>query len=273
MTAVPGNRTGRRWADRAWQAARGASWAVLGWIGAAALGLDSVLGIGGPDLIVPLALGGGLIGWLGAIRWLEWAALGVVGALLLVSFVPLRGAIGRLVREDPLPAGADAVLVLAGSLSADGRIGPQAVDRLIEGIRLVRRGAAPRLVVSRLAIPHGADTVTSDGDVAYLLEAAGLEVELYTLAPVGTTRLEAERLRELAAPRAWRRVVVVTSPLHTRRACAAVERLGFEVACRPSPDRTVALRSLPRPRDRIRAAAGWLYETLAWARYRWRGWV
>lgn len=273
MTAVPGNATGRSWTNRASVAARGAAWAVLGWMGAAALGLDNILGIGGSDLIAPMALGGAVVGWLGAIRWLERGAIAVVAGLLLVSFAPMRGTIRGLVREDPLSGEADAVLVLAGSLSADGRIGPQAVDRLLEGIRLIRQGAARRLVVSRLAIPRGADTVTSDRDVEYLLEAAALEVEHYTLDPVGTTRLEAERLRELAASRAWRRIVVVTSPLHSRRACAAVERMGFEVACRPSPDRTVALGSLPRPRDRIRAAAGWLYESLAWAQYRRRGWV
>jgi uncharacterized SAM-binding protein YcdF (DUF218 family) len=266
---------GRPGHSRAAAAAQGGAVLSLCWLGAGELGLDAVAGVQALDLLPVTALAGAVAGAAGWDRWLRPAAVAVVGALLLAALGPgLRGLLAPLVREDPLPPGAaDAVVVLAGSVSADGRIGPAAADRLLEGARLVRAGAATQLVVSRVHVTHRGDTVTSDADVASLLAAAGLTARVHTLHPVGTTRLEAVRLRELAGDLGWRRVIVVTSPLHTRRACAAVAATGLAVHCRPAPERSIALATLPRPRDRIRAAGGWLYETLGWLAYRARGWV
>lgn len=272
---MPGNdsEAGRR--PRRPGALRGAAAAILGWLAATTLNLDAVLGVPGLNGLVPAALLGGVAGWLGAHRWLERVAAALVAALLLAGLLPLRGAVAALVREDALAGGpADALFVLGGSVSSDGRIGPQSVDRLLEGIRLIRaNAAAPRLVVSRLRVEHGADTAASDADVEYLLGVTGLQAQVFTLDPVGSTRVEAERLRDLAARQGWRRIVVVTSPLHTRRACAAVERVGLVAICRPSPERSAAIRTLPGPADRIHAAGEWLYETLARLEYGLRGWI
>ena len=78
---------------------------------------------------------------------------------------------------------------------------------------------------------------------------------------------------ELAGRERWHRIVVVTAPIHSRRACATFERAGLTVACRPAEERKFAVESLPSPGDRILAFREWLYERVAWAVYRWRGWV
>jgi uncharacterized SAM-binding protein YcdF (DUF218 family) len=261
--------------ERARAALEGGSTLTLAWVALAELNIAAVLGVQGLDALLPVLAVGALVGGLGGVRWLRGIGIGAVSLLLVGSLgVGASSLVGRVVREDPLPAGpSDALFVFGGSVSTDGRIGPQAADRLLEGIRLIRQGAAPRLVVSRVTTTLGRDTITSDPDVRYLLETTGLPSDLHVLFPVRSTRLEAERLAELAGREGWRRVVVVTSPLHTRRACAAVARTGLEVVCRPSPERSVAWRTLPRPTDRIEALAGWLYESLGWIEYRLRGWV
>ena len=93
------------------------------------------------------------------------------------------------------------------------------------------------------------------------------------VAPVHSTRDEALRTAALARRAGWRTVAVVTSPLHTRRACATFERVGLAVVCVPSEERSFALRHLRSPGDRLEAFGYWLYETLGWLEYRRRGWV
>ena len=80
-----------------------------------------------------------------------------------------------------------------------------------------------------------------------VLASAGYTGDLRILTPVGTTRLEAERTRDMANREGWKRIIVVTSPIHTRRACATFETVGLAVTCRPSPDRTLALDRLVEP--------------------------
>jgi uncharacterized SAM-binding protein YcdF (DUF218 family) len=68
-------------------------------------------------------------------------------------------------------------------------------------------------------------------------------------------------------------VAVVTSPLHTHRACAAFEKVGFIVSCVPSESRSVALRNPRLATDRLRAFQLWLYELAGLTLYRARGWI
>ena len=96
---------------------------------------------------------------------------------------------------------------------------------------------------------------------------------LHLVGPARNTRAEAVAVADLARREGWRHVVVVTSPLHSKRACAAFEGAGLTVACRPSEERKFAVASLPSPGDRIPAFREWLYESVAWVVYRWRGWV
>ena len=247
----------------------------LTWLGLVTLGFDEALGVVGPNAVAAVAVVGAVVGYLGLGRLVRWSAAGVFAVILLVAACPPIGRLEHgLVRTDALPTEpVDAIVTLAGSVTGDGDLGAAATDRMLEAMRLLREGVSTRLVVSRVRTTVGHDTVTSDADQRFLLSIAALTPELHVLDPVGSTRLEAVRAAELAERHGWHRVVVVTSPSHTGRACAAFEKVGLQVTCRSSPDRTAALRSQPRPRDRLAAFRLWLYERLAWAEYRLRGWV
>ena len=247
-----------------------AAWLTLGGFGAHQL----VRGGGVGWLWLALLLGA-LAGARGLERVVAAASASALGLLLAVQWIPLFGGLARrYVREDTLPEQAvDGVVVLSAGLSADGRLNTPGVDRLLEGLRLVRAGRSSRLILSRVASSVDGDSVRSDEDQQELVATAGLAPELHIVHPVGSTRLEAVRIRELADRHAWRTLIVVTSPTHTHRACATFEAVGFRVICRPSPDRSVALSSQKSPMDRSLAFGQWVYETLGWWKYRWRGWV
>jgi len=247
----------------------------LAWLCLSMLGVTGAFKIAGADWLWVAVAAGGMLGALGFEAWFQRLAVAALVALLAVSYAP--GPVGRLSRglvvNDPIPGEpVDAVVVLAGSVSPDGRVGTHAVDRLLEGFRLAKLGVAPRVVTSRVRVSYGADSISSDADLSYLATVAG-EIPMTVLDRVGTTRLEAERFQALATASGWSTIVVVTSPSHTRRACGTYARLGLRVICRASPDRSAAIETLPRPHDRLAAFSDWLYESLAMVWYRYRGWL
>ncbi|MDO8667273.1 MAG: YdcF family protein, partial [Gemmatimonadales bacterium] len=215
---------------------------------------------------------------LGATRWrrLLWIAAAIgTGLTLLVAYTPIVVTPAHnLIRADPPEARAsDAVVVLSAGLNDDALISGDGADRLLTGIRLVALGAAPRLVVTRLHRKVGHGEVTSEEDQRRLVALARDSIALFSVDSVTTTHEEALRFAVLARREGWTSVILVTSPLHTSRACATFEKVGFRVTCVPSESREFAVRALRTPRDRLAAFRNSLYEMAGHAKYRWKGWI
>jgi len=124
-------------------------------------------------------------------------------ALVLAAWLVAAIAL-FVVHHDDRPGRADAVVVLAGS-----RL------RLPVGIRLVRAGYAPLLVVSR-GHTGALERRVCSGRVP--LRAICLD------ATPNSTRGEARAIRRLARARGWRRIDVVTSQFHVFRARMLIRR-------------------------------------------------
>jgi uncharacterized SAM-binding protein YcdF (DUF218 family) len=256
---------------------RGAVLAVLLWAALGRLGAQDLAGV--PELgALPLvALAGALLGWRGWLApvWLLGALATL--ALLTVTATPVMRPLvaAALPRDAAADApGAEAVFVLSGAVTDEGLVAGQGPERLLHGLRLAKDGGLP-LVLS-VVRNRGRPADPSADDQRALAALAGLDARLTLLDTVGNTRDEALRVAALARARGWRRVAVVTSPLHARRACAAVARAGVAVRCSPAPSRELALR-VARPlagsEERVRAFQLWAYETVGWWVYRARGWV
>jgi uncharacterized SAM-binding protein YcdF (DUF218 family) len=99
--------------------------------------------------------------------------------------------------SDPLPARADAIVVLAGGRK----------HRLAEGLELWRQGVAPTLAISDGRAPGWAEANRLCEDERVLC----FRPNPYS------TRGEAEWTAREAARRGWDTVVVVTSTYHVRR--------------------------------------------------------
>jgi uncharacterized SAM-binding protein YcdF (DUF218 family) len=267
-----------RWAQRVRPArlAEGAALGLLTWAAALALGIPRLVGLVGP---LGLALGAGVGALFGGLAPRAGRALAVAVAALyaVVAYSPLAATLlPRVVRRDRVspPPAVDAVAVLSSGVGTDGLIRDQGLERLLAGSAWARALDRP-IVVSIVRMPGRSRAVSSAADQRAVLALAGV-ARVYYVDSVSVTRDEAVREAALARARGWRRLLVVTSASHTRRACAAYERAGIAVVCVPAPSRTYALAGpfpIDGPGERVAAFRDWLYEAVGWAVYRARGWV
>lgn len=252
----------------------GAALATLGWAGIMLLGLPQLGGRQGGEGLLWAAGVGALLG-LTPLRRLLWIYVGLIMTLLLViGFTPIMvGPVRSWIRRD-LVAGPppDAVMVLSGGVSADTLLDPEAADRLLSGLALAEEWHRP-LVISTEVERHGNDIITSTPDQQRLISLAGGSVAVFTVDSVHSTHDEAVAMAAVAARQGWRSAAVVTAPLHSRRACAAFEHAGLQVACLPAQSRDINLSTLRGADARLAAFGQWVYERLGWIEYRWRGWI
>ena len=131
-----------------------------------------------------------------------------LGALFLIRHPLLRLAGSFWVVQDPLTH-ADAILILS-----DDNFGG---DRASRAAELFRSGWAPVVVASgRMLRPYVGISELMDRD----LQNRGVPAAAILRFPqnASDTREEAESLRGLITQKNWRRVLLVTSNYHTRRA-------------------------------------------------------
>jgi uncharacterized SAM-binding protein YcdF (DUF218 family) len=221
--------------------------------------------------ILVLAAGAaGALLWLTPVRKLLAAATVAIAALwLAVAFTPLVSWMADgLVRRDPV-RDADAVFVFGSRLQTDGDPTMDAMSRLLKGLELVAEGRSPRLVVSELHWPSKPYAPIAR---AWARDFAP-KAEVLAVGPVANTREEAVAVARLLRERGLRRVIGVTSPVHTRRAAAALEREGLEVIAVPALEVRYDLETLDFPGDRRRAFGSVAHERLGLFVYRRRGWL
>jgi len=159
---------------------------------------------------------------------LRAGALVLLLALLFFLYAPVLGALGGyLVKAEP-PVKADIILVLAG----DG-FG----HRILTGAQLARQGYAPKVLVSGpdgfysnyecdLAIPFGVK--------AGYPESMFLHLEHHAHSTEAEAQVAVEKLRAIGV----KRVLLVTSDYHTRRAGKIYHRAApdLEVHVAAAPD-------------------------------------
>ena len=198
------------------------------------------------------------------------ALAGLLGlAFLLVAFTPLCSWMyaGLERRDPPLPA--DAVCVSSSRLQRDGEPTSTAMDRLVHALELIGEGRAPRLVLSELRPPQPSYAAVARPMLARL----GLRAELLAVGPVDNSHDEGVAFAALCRERGFRRVVLVTSPTHSRRAAAAVEHEGVAVLCSPCVETRFDLERLDRADERLGAFGNLLHERVGLFVYARRGWI
>jgi len=256
---------------------RAASGAILGTLCAVAahvLGVQQLLRR--PDLVlyIPAAVLGAIIG-ASRLRPLLWIGGAIIALLCIaVSYTPLVSTLaGQFIRRDPLPDRADAIAVLSMGLTPDGMMRSETLDRLLTGLDLVKRGIARTLLISRERRTFAGKVVSDSADQNGLLSLVRPSAQVIFVDSTLTTRTEALRMKAIARAHGWSKIAVVTSPMHTRRACATFEAVGLKVVCVPAAVRGAGLDADSNAEDRLRAFRSWLYETFASSSYRRRGWI
>jgi uncharacterized SAM-binding protein YcdF (DUF218 family) len=162
----------------------------------------------------------------------------VVIAMILAGAYATARIGPYLATEDPLVR-SDAIFVLAGTRML----------RPLEAADLYKEGYAPQLVITRDrdeanvydVVARRGHPILRDADRArevFLAMGIPADAILVPDRAHDSTAAEAMTLRQLALGREWRRVIVVTSKFHLRRAAFAVRRelagTGVEVVMRAS---------------------------------------
>ena len=215
----------------------------------------------------------GAVSWLTSLRkLLAPAAAALSFVWLAVAFTPLTHWMAHdLLRRDPLQK-ANAVFVLASRLQSDGELSPASMSRLLRGLELIGEGWAPRLILSELPKPHPRYRDAA----SKLIESLGLEAEIIVVGPVHNTRDEAVAVANVVRTRAFDRIIVVTSQIHSRRASAALEAEGVTVTSVPAQQIHFDFESLSEPfvaDNHVHAFGPVLHEHLGLVFYRLRGWI
>ncbi len=187
--------------------------------------------------------------------------------------------------QAPLPQG-DAVVMLGGTVTPSqhdlfGLDLTAASDRAIAAQELMRQKKARWLVLG------GGGTGSKGGDKAAealhlqkWLGASGIPAaSVITLQNSANTYEEAVQVQKLAQERGWKRVILVTSGFHMKRAAATFQRLAIPVV--PLACDFTGLNHLegerpfqPFPKiDGVEHLTLYLHEVFGWHFYRWRGWI
>ncbi len=225
-------------------------------------------------LLACAAVGAGL-GLAGQLRRAALAAVPVAAVVATIMATPVMSpAIRHWIRKDSIPAGPlDAVVVLSASIHADSSLNASGAERLVRGVSLIRATHAPLLITTRITFHVYAGWINSDAAQRRLVESLTDSLDWRIVGPVTSTRDEALRIGALLTSLGKRRIALVTSPLHTRRACAAFEAVGFQVVCVPSEEWSYSSGNVNTPLDRIRAFFDYVYERFGMIKYRMQGWV
>jgi uncharacterized SAM-binding protein YcdF (DUF218 family) len=252
---------------------QGAMVALLILVTLSVLGLAEALGFARPAYI-PLAM---LTGAVVSRWWLRHMVTVMLVAMTLAAigiWTPIVPILARpFVRNDTVdPSQFDAVFVFSNSVNSHGLVAGEGVDRLLTGIALRAQRPELPLLVSTVRSTDRARGISSVADQRALIALSPASGETEWIDSVYSTRDEAVQLSRRAFLEHWKRVAVVTSPMHSRRACATVEGLGLPVTCVAAPWRPAGWP--PRTaRDRMLVMQRLTYETLAWAQYRVSGWA
>jgi uncharacterized SAM-binding protein YcdF (DUF218 family) len=238
-----------------------------------ALGVHDIIGFfSQSESVLLLSVVGAVVGALEG----RWVML-VIDAFLFLAFLiigytpAMFGVASRWVRDDPL-ASADAIVVLSATVKSDGYLNAEGVERLLTGLALFQKQAAPRLFTTSVEVEYPSGVLSSTADQRRLIQLAGAESAWTSLTGVLTTHDEALQAASKLPPSAHS-VIVVTSPLHTRRACATFEAVGFTVICKAAAEHHHTTWHPLNAEDRLESFSAYLYERLGMVKYRAKGWL
>ena len=209
-------------------------------------------------------------------RLLLLFAFTAVGVVLLVTQSSLSNVLAEWwVRSDDLPTKpVDAAVVLSAAVNQNNTMSSDALDGLLSGLQLVKEGRANVLVTTSVQERFPRSLVSSVADQSRIVSLVGSPPRWFRIAPTRSTREEAVKTAALLLPTGRRRIAVVTAPMHTRRACASFEAVGFSVTCTPTLSRAPGgADPAPWPTDRMHVFGEWVYEALATLKYRSAGWI
>jgi len=244
--------------------------------------------------------------WLGAVviaSWMlrkrQWRVAVAVGALVLVTWIiggtPLPERLVNSLEQpyageglDKVPV-CDAVVMLGGAhrpskYDAFGLDVTAAGDRIVTAFELMRLKKGGTLAIGGNGYWLKGEKVPEGKLIEQWFAAWHIsDTPVVTLGVNENTHDEALHTQALVKEKQWKRVIIVTSAFHMRRAEATFQKAGVSVvpvACdfqtvgapEPGPVSTSSWYLFPRL-ERFKILEMYLHETFGSWVYRWRGWM
>ncbi|NBR84793.1 MAG: YdcF family protein [Proteobacteria bacterium] len=226
-------------------------------------------------------------------QWRPAAVLAALAALMWVfGATPLPGRILAAlerpwvgVKRTELPT-ADAVVLLGGFLAPSREEVGQvhfngSADRAVTALELIRLGKAKVLAVGGGSSRYNGEVYCEADSFKQLVDERKLSAaEVISLGGCKNTRHEAEKIGILAREHGWKRILLVTSASHMKRA-AAVFRSTTALEVIPAPCAFLTQVSVYGYEEfaLVPDVGGFakisnvLHERIGWWVYRWRGWI
>lgn len=179
-------------------------------------------------------------------RFAQAAGLAVLVLFLAVAFTPLPNLLASWLIVSPQIEAAEAIVVLGGGIEDSQTVSLISLGRTIQGIRLYRQGLAPTIVFSG---GKAGQEVAEAAAMASLAAELGVPATAITVETQSNdTWTHALEVARLAQPKGVKKILLVTDPLHMKRASAAFEGVGFRVL---PASRETALVTAQKPETRL----------------------
>ncbi len=255
------------------------------WLGGAGFGLllggflGTVAVIVNPDLpwlwLVVTVAGAVALSLSALTRRILTVFSGLIAALLLICLLtPILRPLEAALDVTEAPVKADAIVTLgAGMRCGANQLESASQARVVTALQLWRQGYAPTVTFSdtKGLWPDCDSLATVARETARQLDGPGDGPNLLVLPDVHSTRDEAQAVAKLARERGWKRVLIVTSPSHSRRARTTFQqlKLNASVVAASEPRFDTELRL---PYDRLMAIPALVREVAGVVKYSLFGW-
>ena len=193
--------------------------------------------------------------------------------IALTVFTPVLQPLEDYLDVTELPAPADVIVNLGGGFyCGSSELEAASLGRIVRGLELWRSGYAKTITITDargLAQNCGsiADAATELIRKLYPTNAP----DVFVLQNMKTTRTEAEAVAREAKIRGWKRILIVTSPTHSRRTKATFTQLGLDAFVVSSGEQRFD-SSLRTPFDRLMALRAIVREVAGLVKYSLFGW-
>ena len=195
------------------------------------------------------------------------ATVALVYFLLFHTSLPWTLAAPLRLDEPPRPA--DAIVVFAGGVGESGQAGGGYQERVKTAVDLYRGGFAPRMVFeSGYMFKYREVEIMRDLAISLGVPLSAIVLESHG----ANTYDDVIRVRQVLRAQNWRRILLVSSPYHMRRAVLVWRKQAPEVDVVPAPvpQSQFYTHGSGASLDQLR---GLVREYAALAAYWWRGWV
>jgi uncharacterized SAM-binding protein YcdF (DUF218 family)/glycosyltransferase involved in cell wall biosynthesis len=159
-------------------------------------------------------------------------AVATAAAYLLLFYTPLTWMVAEPLRLSAPPGPADAIVVFAGGVGESGKAGGGAQERVKRAVELYHAGHASRVIFSTgyvFSFPEAEVMRAVAMDNGVPASAILLEEE------AKNTYENVERSRRILDQHGWRRVLLVSSPYHMRRALLTWKKVAPHIEVVPTP--------------------------------------